>query len=284
LADHLEQERDVIVGTTTRWLLAAIALSKAAGDWSLVSDAARHACDIDPHNEVAMETLAEHACLTAQAAAGDLPLVGREDIMRHIQAEAARAADGEGGALLLWGPAGIGKTRILGEVARRRYSPRTRLISIAARPDWAPRPLAMILQLTRRLLDERGAAGCDPAAYRWLRRWTQRIVPNDDERPGDVAELFDSFAELLAALADENPIVLAIDDMHLIDRSTWRFLRAVIRSSADRRILWLLTYRAPSEADLAALPEESIMPRLELRPLGLYPIDSPPMSAVMMAF
>src|SRR5436305_5032933 len=101
LADHLEQERDVIVGTTTRWLLAAITLSKAAGDWSLASDAARRARDIDPNNEVAVETLAEHARLTAQAATSDVPLIGRDDIMHRIGAAAARATGGEGGALPL---------------------------------------------------------------------------------------------------------------------------------------------------------------------------------------
>src|SRR5206468_7014451 len=100
-----EQERDVIVATTTRWLLAAITLSKAAGDWSLASDAARRARDIDPNNEVAVETLAEHACLTVQGATGEVPLIGRDDIMHRIGAAAARAVGGEGGALLLWGRA-----------------------------------------------------------------------------------------------------------------------------------------------------------------------------------
>lgn len=283
LADHLEQERDVIVGTTTRWLLAAIALSRAAGDWSLVRDAARRARDIDPNNELAMETLAESACLTADAA-DDVPLVGRDDIMQCIRAAAARAADTEGGALLLWGPAGIGKTRVLNEVGRRRCTTRSRVISIAARPDWAARPLASILHLTRRLLDERGAAGCEPAAYRWLRRWTEQGAPNVDAEGPVVAELYDCFVELLAALSDETLIVLSIDDMHIVDRSTWRFLRAVMRWSMERRILWLLAYGARSEVDLASLPEEWILARHELRPLALYPIDSPPMSAAMIAF
>ncbi|MFL5613491.1 MAG: AAA family ATPase [Gemmatimonadaceae bacterium] len=280
LSDHLEQERDVIVATTTRWLLAAITLSKAAGDWSLASDAARRARDIDPNNEVAVETLAEHACLTAQGATGEVPLIGRDDIMHRIGFAAARAVGGEGGALLLWGPAGIGKTRVLSEVARRRRAMRARVISIAARLEWAHRPLALILHLTRRLLDERGAAGCDPGAYRWLRGWVEREAPNDAAE----GDLYECFVELLAALADEYPIVLSIDDTHLVDRSTWRFLRAAMRWSVDRRILWLLSYRARGQVDLAALPEGSILPRLELRPFAPYPIASSPMSAAMIAF
>src|SRR5207253_11355301 len=74
LADHLEQERDVIVATTARWLLAAIALAKASGDWSLVSEAARRAREIDPNNETAAESLAEAECLTA-ATSDDIPLL-----------------------------------------------------------------------------------------------------------------------------------------------------------------------------------------------------------------
>jgi hypothetical protein len=134
---------------------------------------------------------------------------------------------------------------------------------------YALRPLALILDLARRLLDEPGAAGCDPAAYRALRHWLDRGTPNEPAAAIADVELFDAFIELLSALSEESPVVLAVDDMHLVDQDVWRLLRAVIRWSADRRIVWLLGYRALRDAELAALPEESVVRRIALRSLDL---------------
>ncbi|HKW12301.1 MAG TPA: ATP-binding protein [Gemmatimonadaceae bacterium] len=306
LADRIDDARDVIAATATRWLNGALALAKSACDWPLVEQLARATCELDAANESAWLSLAEAQCLTAgqpaalaviddylsRLGAGDalpalilrrriaeahasakrdlvtttIPLVGRDDALRRMWGAVARARDGHGGAILLWGPAAIGKSRVLDEVGRLGSVDTTRVIRLAARPLHALRPATLILDLIARLLDEPGAAGCEPLAFSTLRRVTA-TTPNDHASVAPVTEdaLFDPLTELLAALTDEAALVVLLDDMHIVDASIWRFWRAACRWSGDRRVLWLFAYRALLESDLGALPEVSLIHRLPLR-------------------
>lgn len=252
LADRLDDARDVIIATMTRWLTAAVEVVKRAGDLPLLDQLTRAARRLDPDTETPWST--EVPCLTSHPAPPQ-GLFGRDDIMRRIGGAVARAADGRGGAVLLWGPPGIGKTRILDEVERARGIVGARLLRIEARPVHGLRPVAFLHDLVVRLLDAPGAAGCSPAAYDALRRWSGNDL------------LGDALTELLAAVADEAPLVIACDDMHLVEPGIWRLLRGVLRWSAGQRLLWLFIHRALGEAELAELPEITLVPRVPLRSL-----------------
>ena len=307
LADRLDDVRDLAVGTVRRWLTAAAALARAANDWPLVEQLAHAAERLDPSDDRAALERAEAACLTGEprraialldeltsrggtdeevslaaarlrqriaehvdesASAGMPPLVGREAIVRRLWSALTRAAGGRGGAIVLWGPAGIGKTRLLRELGAACLTGAARLVHLEARPAHALRPFAMILELAGCLLEEPGAAGCDPAAYALLDRARSAVLPNGAANPIDtIGEdgLCDAIAELLAAVCDESPTILTIDDMHVIDGAIWRPLRALVRWSADRRVLWVFAYRAFHEAELAPLPEPSVVQRMRVQ-------------------
>jgi len=295
LADRIDDVRDLVIGTVMRWLTAAVALVRAAGDWALVERLARAAELVDPGDDRAVLLRAEAACLTGDSrraivlldeltrpgadeevclAAAKLrrrlvasarvdvsapmpPLVGREEIVRRLWSAVTRASGGRGGAIVLWGPAGIGKTRLLRELDAVRLTGTARLVRLDARPAHGLRPFAMILELAAVLLEEPGAAGCDPGAYALLA----------DARVSGIGEeaLRDALAELLAAVSDESPTILTIDDMHAVDAAIWSALRALVRWSADRRLLWIFAYRALHEAELAALPEPSVIQRIRVQ-------------------
>ena len=307
LADRLDDVRDHAGGTVMRWLTAAVALARAANDWPLVEQLARAAEQVDPSDDRAVLERAEAACLTgeprraialldalthrggadeevtlaaaslrqriaahldATRSAGTLPLVGREPIVRRLWSALTRAASGRGGAIVLWGPAGIGKTRLLSELDAVCLTGAARLVRLEARPAHALRPFAMIVELAGCLLEAPGAAGCDPLAYALLARARAAVLPNDQARPIDVMgeEGFcDALAELLAAVCDESPTILTIDDMHIVDGTIWRVLRPLVRWSADRRLLWVFAYRAFHEAELASLPEPSVVQRIRVQ-------------------
>ena len=307
LADRLDDVRDLIVGTIMRWLAAAVALARAANDWPLVERLASAAEQVDPADDRAALLRAEAACLTGDLAravavldelaarggtdeaisleatklrrriasaaaagtsAGAPPLVGREDIVRRLWSAVTRAVGGRGGAIVLWGPAGIGKTRLLRELDTVRLTEGARLVRLEARPAHALRPLAMILELAGCLLDEPGAAGCDPRAYALLARARDAELPNDPAcAVGTIVEetFCDAVAELLAAVSDESPTILTIDDVHAADGAIWRVLRGLVRWSGDRRLLWLFAYRALCEAELASLPEPSVIQRIRVQ-------------------
>jgi DNA-binding SARP family transcriptional activator len=295
LADRIDDVRDLVVGTVMRWLTAAVALARAAGDWTLVERLARAAELVDPGDDRAVLLRAEAACLTGDSqraialldeltgrpgtdeevsvAAAKLrrrivasvpvdvrapapPLVGREEIVRRLWSAVMRAAGGRGSAIVLWGPAGIGKTRLLRELDALRLTGAARLVRLDARPAHGLRPFAMIVELAAVLLQEPGAAGCDPHAYALLA----------DARVSGIGEeaFRDAFAELLAAVSDESLTILTIDDVHAVDAAIWSALRALVRWSADRRLLWLFAYRALHEAELAPLPEPSVVQRIRV--------------------
>ena len=303
LADRLDDVRDLAVGTVRRWLTAAAALARAANDWPLVEQLAHAAEQVDPADDRAALDRAEAACLTgeprraialldeltsrggtdeeialaaaalrrriaATVSAGTPPLVGREAIVRRLWSALTRAAGGRGGAIVLWGPAGIGKTRLLGELDAACLTGAARLVRLEARPAHALRPFAMILELAGSLLEEPGAAGCDPRAYALLSGARSAALPNDPLNPaGAIGEdgFCDAIAELLAAVCDESPTILTIDDMHVVDGAIWRPLRALVRWSGDRRLLWVFTHRAFHEAELASLPESSVVTRIRVQ-------------------
>lgn len=301
LADCFDDARDVIVATVTRWLNRAMELAKAAGDWRLLEQLARAARTLDVGNEAASLNLAEAQCLTGDPAGGlatldemeacgidnersfvaarlrqrlvfqieardhgEMPLVGRDDVMRCLWSALSCARSGRGSGVLLWGPAGVGKTRILDELARLSIDDCV-CVRLAARPVHALRPMGLLVDLADRLLDAPGAAGCDPAAYSALKQRLVRAKPNDAVR--DDESLFDELVELLAAVTDDAALLLAIDAMHIVDPAIWRFLRALTVWSFDRRLLWIFSYRAQRERELANVPEVSVIQRIALRPL-----------------
>lgn len=303
LAARLDDERDVITATVIRWVGAALAIAKSAGEWRLVELLARAGRDVDSYNEEAWLSLAEAQCLTASkaralgtldeyiASIGDreeaialpaellrrrvaeqaapahatnavaLPLSVDADVEDRVWSMIARAHRGSGGALLVWGAAGSGKTRLLREIERIRVRSATRVIAQSAR--LSPGAASLAFGLTARLLDQPGAAGCDPGCYRTLRRLTvapNGLVAHDDSR----VPMLDAFLELLAAVSDESTVVLLIDDAQSIPEADWAFWRIVVEWSRSHPVVWIFAYRAEHEDQLVDVPGSDVMPRVAL--------------------
>jgi hypothetical protein len=53
--------------------------------------------------------------------------------------------------------------------------------------------------------------------------------------------------------------------VHAVGGAIWRVLDALIRWSADRRLLWIFGYRALHDAELASLPEPSVLQRIRVQ-------------------
>jgi hypothetical protein len=142
---------------------------------------------------------------------------------------------------------------------------------LCADPAHAFEQRPLILELATRLLAEPGAAGCDPLSYETLRDFVGRGAASNEPaastRSTNGDALFPAFVELLAAISDEGPLVLAIDDLHLAHQDIWHFLRAVIRWSTNRRLLWVFAYRALREAELEPLNGAEIGQRIFVGPL-----------------
>lgn len=213
-----------------------------------------------------------------------IPLVARGRELRALRAAYTAAAGGQAAAVLLSGDAGVGKTRMVEELAAH------------ARGDGA-------LVLTGRCLDSgetglpylpvvealgpvRERAGNRAALARLFGDWVELGLPDAGlanpatggprtEQDLNQLQLFDAVHALLAELAAERAVVLVLEDLHWADASTRRLVSFLLSRLRSQALLVVATYRAedlhrrhplrPLLAELLRLPA---VERLDLTPFS----------------
>jgi predicted ATPase len=171
------------------------------------------------------------------------PLVGRSIELRQVMDAWERARAGSGGAVLVAGEPGIGKTRLLQEVASRvaasggsiwwgaahegevrAYGPIAEMVDAYVRvtgPDVLARQLGSAASLVARLA---------PSVRDRFDVTDPVPLPAEAERERTV----DALVELAVAIASAAPLLVVVDDAHWADTSTVRLLRTLVRRAARR--------------------------------------------------
>ncbi|MFC8089362.1 AAA family ATPase [Streptomyces sp. NPDC057301] len=208
------------------------------------------------------------------------PLIGREGEFARLSTALERARDGEARAVLIAGDAGVGKTRVLDEVAGR--AARDGMVVLTGHcvdlGDVGLPYLPFTEVLGVLAGDERFAEVL--AAHPVV----GRLLGGDTDAVSDRLRLFEGVAGLLADLADVAPVLLVLEDLHWADQSSrdlLRFLlsRGILQRPAGgapaHRLAVFASYRAddlhrrhplrPLLAELVRLPA---VERLELRPMA----------------
>ena len=191
-------------------------------------------------------------------------LIGRTTELDTLRAAWADACDSQRRLVLVAGGPGIGKTRLVGELAREAHARGTVLYAgclhdalVAYQPFVeALRHYARNASLgtgsseLARLIPELG----DPGA-------------RDDEPADPETRRYLLFEAVSTALtSDGTPLLLVIDDLHWADRSTLQLLRHIVRAQHEAPLLILGTYR-----ELEVIPEHPLFELLaDLRRDGLY--------------
>ena len=174
------------------------------------------------------------------------PLVGRTVQMRLLADAVAAAAAGRTGVVLLGGEAGVGKSRLVSELATDL--PPDTLVLTGQCIDLGGRgvPYAPLVAGLRALVVELGpevvarAAGPGRADLARLLPELGRATKESDVGRG---RLFEAVASVLERAATPRTVVLVVEDMHWADESTREMLGFLVRSLHDVRVLVLLTYR-----------------------------------------
>ena len=158
---------------------------------------------------------------------------GRDAELTVIRSELERLLDqGTEAAVVVEGAAGMGKSRLLAEVASIARSLGIRVGRSAADPGETMVELAALLTAlfdgAEPLLDpdELKSLHAEPEQRFWLLRDLQQLL----ER---------------AALA--SPLLIAIDDAHWADGGTIAAIRALAMRLTDLPIVWVLALRPPRE-------------------------------------
>jgi hypothetical protein len=194
--------------------------------------------------------------LTTGAAAPQLrPPSLHEEALRALQRRLATTAQA-GGVLWVTGPAGIGRSHLLRELAFRATPNGFRAVTLAPTDGVPGLPTSCCRDLAVALSALRGAAGLDPRYAPMVERLARGTL---HPMNGEAAE---AVLDLAVAITAEGPLLLLMDDAEQYDG---RELQAVLSALDDQRPRGLLAVvSAPSHAIPARLPS----PPIVLAPLG----------------
>jgi class 3 adenylate cyclase len=209
----------------------------------------------------------------------DVPFVGRHAELEQLTALWKQAAEGDRRVALVSGEPGIGKTRLVQELALRATA--GPCVVLAGRSDAElARPLEpfaeAVAEATFTWPSTLRAALSDPGLEPLLRAAETHDGMPDTER----ASLFDAVTRLLTTAEEQAPVLLVLDDLHWADEASLLLLRHLLRSR-HRRLLVVVTYRDtelsrthPLGALLADLRREHGVARVALHGLGSDSIEA----------
>jgi DNA-binding NarL/FixJ family response regulator len=192
--------------------------------------------------------------------AGPRGIVGRADELARLDAALSAAFAGSGGTVLVAGDAGIGKTRLVGELARRaREAGAQVLVGHCIDLVGAGVPYLALAEAFRSL------PGSPPLAE----------LPVAPAGPQRRLALFEQVRATVERAAGEAPLVLVVEDVHWADASTVDLLAFLAHGARDGRFLQVLTFRG-DETDpdgaltrlVARLRAARVAEAIELGPLS----------------
>ena len=294
LAEWLESRRAVVHSAVRRHLVTRIARARRSARWPEVDRLARRCLALDEMNEEAVIALAEATAVTGSRALAasildkyladlgpDAKLLGRpaRELRRRlldIQGDAMElrgmfvgrevelatlterlqlAVDGSGNAVVLWGPAGMGKTRLVFEFCRVATLRGITVVGVGCARDESAQPMSFFIQLMQTLIELPGALGASPDAVTQIRRLIglRSGTENSDQDHRDAStpkRVVQASAEVLQAVSEETCVVLVAEDVHWLDDQSSEALSDLIHRSSGTRILFVLTSRQQSAETL----------------------------------
>jgi DNA-binding SARP family transcriptional activator/predicted ATPase len=187
----------------------------------------------------------------------ELPLVGRDAEVRRLGEALHRAWAGHGQVVAVIGEAGVGKSRLLAEIAAQAVAHGDRVLVGRCHEAEQILPFAPWVDAFRSGHVERDTeviGGLNPQWRTELARLIPELGAPDHglpQDPVDYRQLFESVAHLVHHLVLPRPVVLILEDLHWADEMSLRLLAFVGR----RHRAWpLLVVGTAREEDLVGSP------------------------------
>lgn len=190
------------------------------------------------------------------------PLAGRERELEELLAAWGQARSGRGGVVLISGEAGIGKTRLALELASRAGEAGARVATCAGLDLGGAPPFGLWTELLGELTQ--GLAEPPPDAA-WPAELA-RLAPGIERRLGRIprvaagapdlerARLFEAVVEMVEWAADNRPLLLLLEDVHIADPASLELAGYLARRTRALPTLLVLTRRdLPRRPELDAL-------------------------------
>jgi DNA-binding CsgD family transcriptional regulator/tetratricopeptide (TPR) repeat protein len=182
-----------------------------------------------------------------------MAFIGRLAEFALLEDAAGAALEGDPGAVLIGGEAGVGKTRLVTEYASRMKAAGACVLTGGCfELSGGGLPYGPIVEALRELVQEPGWSTVRSLLGPTDAEVVYHFVVGDrqDEELHDRAgarvaqlRLFQVLLRLLNGLGDQRVTILVVEDLHWVDRSTLDALTFLIRNLRRERILILGTYR-----------------------------------------
>lgn len=214
--------------------------------------------------------------------------VGRRPELERLEMALEAATSGRPLLVLVAGEAGVGKSRLMIELASRARARGVRTLAGACLDVGGGLPFAPFAEALNTLVRDLGREsevtvatvfGSSERDLALLLSELRKVAPAN-ERPIDMpdqasrqARLFDAVLDVLGRLASLSPVLLVLEDMHWADGSTRDLLRFLVRNIRDEAVLLVGTYRSddlhrrhPLTRLLSELERSNLVDRLDVVP------------------
>jgi len=208
----------------------------------------------------------------------DPPFLGRQKEMEWLLERLKEARNGTGVAALVVGEAGIGKSRLCGELAKFAILEGVSVQRVGCRPGDVDRPLSVLVDLVPSLREMPGALGCAHTTLLDLKRLTEFDKRGDSTMPSDPADALGrirfALHDLFDAVTDEQCVLVVIEDVQWLDSTSMKMLAGIAEKAAAKKLFFLFNSRPADGAFERALAGR-------LRTLRLDPLSDAAASALL---
>ncbi len=199
------------------------------------------------------------------------PLVGRADTMSLLQSALLDdVAPGHTAAVFLTGESGVGKTRLLAEVTAGLRDAGALVLTGSCLDIGDASPLHPVRQALRRFDAELTEARTASAV-----RGLLQVFDEETPGPDGAGALLERVSQGLHLVAGGRPLVLVLDDLQWVDRSTRQLLLYLLAGLGDLQLSVLAAVRA--ESLQGAHPLRRVLTELRrlrsVRVVDLAPLD-----------
>jgi len=176
-------------------------------------------------------------------------LTGRAEEWEALKQAWETVCDGTTRVVLTEGEAGAGKTRLADDFLRW-VATRGGTVLRGACDANAGAPFGAVVETLRSGLGAPGLAGADPESLAQVARLLPELRRRFPGLPdatvyGQAVEswrLFEAVAQIVLAIADENPMTIFLDDLHWCDADSCSLIQFLIRRTSEAPVLWYFTF------------------------------------------
>lgn len=179
----------------------------------------------------------------------DGALIGRDQEWQSLSRAWRAAQQGRGGVVYIEGVAGVGKTRLLDDLARLASTQSGTVLRARAFESGLEVPFGSFREILRSAIDAPGVSGTDGE---WLAE-VARVVPELRRQFPALPEpsraptangslVHEGIAQMLLAIAEESPLLMLVDDLQWSDSDSCHLMHFLMQRLHEAQVLWCVAY------------------------------------------